>query len=620
MSSFAPAAVPTEVLSRPRAAARGRLARLLFAVIASSVASCRTGQDALRPDTDGAVRLTIVGTNDVHGWVMPQEERFPQGAVRFGGAAAFAGYLKLLRADNPGGVVLVDGGDLFQGTLMSNLTEGSIVIETFNALGYDAAAIGNHEFDYGPVGAPTHASQPGMDPFGALKARIAQAKFPLLSTNIYESNSRLRPSWLPGDGTVIIERKGIKVGILGLTTPQTPTTTLPINVASLRFAPLGPEALTAAKGLRARGADVVIAVVHAGGRCGETKDPVDLHTCDTETGEVFDMMKGFPYGTLDAVVAGHTHAQIGHFVNGTPVIESFALGRAFGVIDLAIDPQTRKLIRERTRIRSGVPVCETVDEATQSCDVRALKARGDTVKPVPATWLGQRVEPDQAIAELLWPGEARVAALQGRALGLAVPRALGRNYEHESALGSFLADSLRTMLRADVALLNPGGLRADLDQGPLKYGSVYEVLPFDNQVATLDVTGDQLVSLVRAAYAAKKGVFQVSGLEVRLDRCPGPNRLRSVHLPGGHGVDPNVRYRVVMPDFLARGGDGLGPVLATIDPRQVDLGETRSTNLRDELVDFWVKNREPFAAPEAGRVQFVDDGKPCEASESHSNP
>ncbi|MCU0698604.1 MAG: 5'-nucleotidase C-terminal domain-containing protein [Myxococcaceae bacterium] len=596
------------------------ITRLLFFLVASSVASCRTGQDVLRPDADGAVHLTVVGTNDVHGWVMTQEEKFPQGAIRYGGAAAFAGYLKLLRAENPGGVVLVDGGDLFQGTLMSNLTEGSVVIETFNALGYDAAAIGNHEFDYGPVGAPTHASQPGMDPFGALKARIAQAKFPLLSTNIYESNSRLRPSWLPGDGTVIIERKGIKIGIIGLTTPQTPTTTLPINVASLRFAPLGPEALSAARNLRARGADVVIAVVHAGGRCSETNDPSDLHTCDTETGEVFEMMKGFPYGTLDAVVAGHTHGQIGHFVNGTPVIESFALGKAFGVIDLSIDPSTRKLIRERTRIRSGIAVCETMDEATQSCDVRRLKANAAQVKPVAAKWLAQTIEPDAAIAELLWPGEARVAALQNKPLGLSVPRPLGRNYETESALGSFLADSLRTMVRADVALLNPGGLRADLGSGPLKYGAVYEVLPFDNQVATLDVTGDQLVSLVRAAYAAKKGVFQVSGLEVRLDRCPGPNRLKSVHLPGGHGVDPNVRYRVALPDFLARGGDGLGPVLATIDPRQVDLGETRASNLRDELVDFWVKNKESFVAPESGRVQFVDDGKPCQAAESHSNP
>lgn len=595
------------------------LTQTLALFLASSVLSCRTGQDALRPDADGAVHLTLVGTNDVHGWVMTQEERFPQGAIRFGGAATFAGYLKLLRAANPDGVVLVDGGDLFQGTLMSNLTEGSVVISAFNALGYDAAAIGNHEFDYGPVGTPTLAG-PGMDPFGALKARIAQAKFPLLSTNIYESNSRLRPSWLPGDGTVIIERKGIKIGILGLTTPQTPTTTLPINVATLRFAALGPEALTSARRLRERGAEVVIAVVHAGGRCQETKDPEDLHSCDTETGEVFEMMKGFPYGTLDAVVAGHTHGQVGHFVNGTPIIESNALGRAFGTVDLYVDPKTRKLLRERTRIRSGIEICETVDAATGSCDPRKLRATAADVKPVRATWLNAPIVADAAITELLKPGESAVAELQTKALGLNVPRSLGRNYERESALGSFLADSLRTMSRADVAMLNPGGLRADLSQGPLQYGEVYEVMPFDNAIATLDITGDQLVSLVRAAFAAKKGVFQVSGLEVVLHRCPGPSRLKSVHLPGGHGVDPNVRYRVVMPDFLARGGDGLGPVLATIDPRQVDLGEGRGSNLRDELVDFWVKNQESFVAPEPGRVAIVDDGKPCGAADSHGNP
>lgn len=592
----------------------------LIVLLLSSVLACRTGQDALRPDSDGAVHITLVGTNDVHGWVMTQEEKFPQGVIRYGGAATFAAYLKQLRAENPGGVLLVDGGDLFQGTLMSNLTEGGIVIDAFNALGYDAAAIGNHEFDYGPAGPQTHASSPGMDPFGALKARIAQAKFPLLSTNIYESNSRLRPSWLPGDGTVIVERRGIKVGILGLTTPQTPTTTLPINVASLRFAALGPEALTSAKRLRERGADLVIAVVHAGGRCAETKDPTDLHTCDTETGEVFEMLKGFPYGLLDAVVAGHTHGQIGHYVNGTPIIESLALGRYFGVVDLYVDPSTRKLVRDRTRIRSAIEVCETVDQVTGSCDPRKLKAKPDQVKPVAAKWMGATIQPDTAIAELLKPGEERVAQLQKKALGLSVPKPLSRNYERESPLGSFLADSLRTMTRADVAMLNPGGLRADLSQGPLEYGEVYEVLPFDNAVATLDLTGDQLVSLVRAAFAAKKGVFQVSGLEVVLNQCPGPARLKSVHLPGGHGVDPNVRYRVVMPDFLARGGDGLGPVLATIDPRQVDLGETRGSNLRDDLVDFWVKNQESFVAPESGRVSIVDDGKPCAAADSHANP
>src|SRR5262249_23040641 len=151
-------------------------------------------------------------------------------------------------------------------------------------------AIGNHEFDYGPVGPAVTAHAPGDDVFGALKARMAQAKFPMLSANIYEHDSKLRPDWLPGDGTLVIERKGIKIGIVGLNTPQTPQTTMPINVASLRFAPLAPEALTAAKRLREKGADVVIAVMHAGGKCAHLEDPNDTSSCDTQSAEVFNML------------------------------------------------------------------------------------------------------------------------------------------------------------------------------------------------------------------------------------------------------------------------------------------------------------------------------------------
>src|SRR5260370_23959599 len=109
------------------------------------------------------IRLTIVGTNDLHGWI--------------GGLPTFAGYLSILRADNPGGTLLLDAGDLFQGTLASNLTEGQVVVDVFNALGYQAASLGNHEFDYGPVGPVSVANAPGLDPFGALKERMKQAHF-----------------------------------------------------------------------------------------------------------------------------------------------------------------------------------------------------------------------------------------------------------------------------------------------------------------------------------------------------------------------------------------------------------------------------------------------------------
>jgi 5'-nucleotidase len=212
------------------------------------------------------------------------------------------------------------------------------------------------------------------------------------------------------------------------------------------------------------------------------------------------------------------------------------------------------------------------------------------------------------------PAEKRLAELQEQELGLQVPTTLGRNYENESALGSLVADSMREMSKADIAIMNPGGLRADLKKGPLKYGAVFEVFPFDNTVATLEVNGEQLEHMLAAAFGSRKGVFQVSGLEVKLDRCPAPDRFKGATLPGGKPIEKDRTYKVVMPDFLARGGDGLGPFLNTIDPGQVDLGERRGNNIRDELVTFWQEHREAFSLPKTGRVAFQGDGAACAAT------
>jgi 5'-nucleotidase len=136
-------------------------------------------------------------------------------------------------------------------------------------------------------------------------------------------------------------------------------------------------------------------------------------------------------------------------------------------------------------------------------------------------------------------------------------------------------------------------------------------MPFDNQVATLEVTGDQLKRLLVAAFGSRKGVFQVSGVEVKLAFCPTPDRLKGFTLPGGKPIDPAARYKVVMSDFLARGGDGLGPGLAGLAPSQVDMGDARGLNYREELVAYLVDRKPPLVPPRRGRMTFLDGAGPC---------
>lgn len=596
-----------------------RTFRLIALALTALASACRGGPppapDAVTPAAPTAVakpaepvRLTLVGTNDFHGWVMPHRATLPDGQkVEQGGAALFASYVARLRADNPGGVLLLDGGDLFQGTLASNLGEGAIVVDVYNLLGYTAVAIGNHEFDYGPVGPGPQATRPDEDPLGALKARMAQAKFPFLSANVREKDGR-HPAWLGNDGTTVVTVKGVKVGLLGLSTLQTPQTTNPANVASLRFESLEQSALEATRTLRAQGAEVVVAIAHAGGKCPDLSDPRDTSGCSREDGEIYAVLDALPPGSVDAVVAGHTHQPMGHFFGDVPVIETTGLARSFGVVDLFVDPVKRRVVPERTRIQAAIPVCGAVDATLNTCDPLRLRDAKD-VRMVPATFLGAPVTPDPRVEALVAPAEARVEEEQRRPVGVAIQARMPQVYEAESALGNLIADAMRKVARSDAAVMNAGGIRADLPQGPLTFGKLYEVLPFDNTLAVLELTADELRRFLALAYGGRKGVFAVSGLEVTLGACPGPERFRGVTLPGGAPLKAKGTYRVAVPDFLLRGGDGVGALTSTLPPERINL--LQGQDLRDVLTVYGRAQGNTLKPPALGRVHTVPGTAPC---------
>src|SRR5207342_3432525 len=183
------------------------------------------------------------------------------------------------RAADHGAVLLLDGGDLFQGTLESNLNEGAVVIASYNAMGYAASAIGNHEFDFGPAGESQTPRAPGDDPRGALKARAREAHFPFLTANIIDESTGQPVAWPNVRPSMIVTAAGVRVGIVGLATNVTLSATMAANTRGLAIAPLAPALAAEAQKLRAAGASVVIAVAHAGGVCRAFDDPHDLSSC-----------------------------------------------------------------------------------------------------------------------------------------------------------------------------------------------------------------------------------------------------------------------------------------------------------------------------------------------------
>src|SRR6478735_2439583 len=222
--------------------------------------------------------LSFLGLNDLHG--------------RLRALPAFAGYannLRRARAKDGGAVALVDAGDMFQGTLESNLTEGASVIAAYRVLGMTVAALGNHEFDFGPLAGSD-------DPQGAIRARISEASFPILSANLVMRGSRTSPAWDKLRGSVIVNVGGVRVGFVGLLTRETPGIVMNAWFAGLDVAPLAPVLADEARTLRSRGAELVIAVAHAGADCKDFSEPSDLSSCKPDA-EIFDLARALPAGS-----------------------------------------------------------------------------------------------------------------------------------------------------------------------------------------------------------------------------------------------------------------------------------------------------------------------------------
>jgi 2',3'-cyclic-nucleotide 2'-phosphodiesterase (5'-nucleotidase family) len=487
-----------------------------------------------------SVTLSIVGTNDVHGGILERDGR--------GGLALFAGYVDNLRAARKrdgGAVMLIDAGDMFQGTLESNLNEGAVVVSAYNALGYAAAAIGNHEFDFGPVGPRSTPASAEDDPRGALKARAAEAHFPFLAANLIDASTGRMVDWPNVKPSVTVDALGVKVGIVGLLTEETLSTTIASNTRGLRIAPLEATLEAEAKRLRAGGASVVVLTTHAGGRCRTFDSPSDLSSCD-QAAEIFTLARSLPAGLVDAIVAGHTHAGIAQDVNGVPIIESFSTGLTFGRIDLTVDQVAGRVAAHHTFRPQNM--CAREDPRTHRCDTAAP----------PAVYEGAPVLPDAAIARVLEPAVAAARSVKARPLGVVLDTPIRRSGQIESPLGNLFADAYRQSTpRADIAINNTdGGLRADLPAGPLTYGSVFEVFPFDNKLVPLRLTGAELRRVIRAQIDRGARPLGLSGARVEA-RCEGPSLVLTLLRPNGSAIRDDDPLVVVTTDFLAMAGDGV---------------------------------------------------------------
>ncbi len=454
---------------------------------------------------NGTGELVVLHTNDFHGHPL-KFYNYP--AADVGGLPAIATIVQDIR-DEYDNVLTLDAGDMNTGRPESNFYESAPDIIGYNYIGYDAMTLGNHEFD---------------KPLTTLEDQKMMANFPFLSANVrYADGSPVAEPF------IIKEFAGMRVGIFGLTTKETPKVTMPTITGSLIFEDEVAVARRMVAELEPR-VDIIIALVHMG-----------LYDDNTRgSRRVAANVDG-----IDLIVDGHSHSKIDEAVweNGTPIVQAWNWGLQVGKAVLTVtDGEVTDFDWE------AIPV---------NLKNRGKDAEGNTVY----TYVGDEVPEDQYLLATLTPFYEQVEAKLSEVIGVA-----GGLFDDEeirmaeTALGNMVSDAMLWATKsqgADFAIQNGGGVRADIPQGPIDKKLVYEVLPFDNSVMTVEMTGVEVQQMFDyiATISRGNGAFpQISkGVTFTIDF--GAGECRNIII-NGRPIESGRTYKVATNSFMAAGGDG----------------------------------------------------------------
>lgn len=524
----------------------------------------------------GNVDLQLLAFNDFHGRLKPPSGfdgsiLTDQGNVKAGGVEYLSTHVQQLRADNPNTLVVAAGDVIGATPLLSALFHDEPTIEAMNLLGLDVAAVGNHEFDEGPgellrmQAGGCHPSDGCQDGDG-----FDGAHFQYLAANVVVDASQ-DTLFAPYQ---VRSFRGAHVGIIGLTLEDTPAVTSPAGVVGLSFKDEADTINALVPKLQEQGIQTIVVLLHEGGKAAGS-----INGCEGISGPVFEIVDRLD-PAVDVVVTGHTNAAHICNINDTLVTSAASFGKLLTKVDLAVDEL--------------------------SGDVTSMSANNLVVtRNVP-----RHAEQTALIAKYDALSASTAGEVVGQITGNITRSASGPG---DSRLGSLLSDAqlAATAGDAEVAFMNPGGIRADLitwhaqhgePEGAVTYEEAFEVQPFGNRLVTLTLSGQQIYDLLEQQWTAtptgeKQYVLQVSaGFTYTWDPAkPLGQRVvpGSVSLNGAP-VALGAKVRVTVTDFLAGGGDGF-TVLAEGTDRVVGPEDL-------EAFRAYLKASSPVAPPELGRI------------------
>ncbi|WP_050739134.1 bifunctional metallophosphatase/5'-nucleotidase [Acetobacterium bakii] len=503
---------------------------MIFGVMGSSVFGATVNDDS-------TINLKIIHTNDTH-------SRYTYSVNQ---TIGFAKLKTIINRENPD--LTVDAGDIFHGQSFATIKEGGSIAELMAAVGYDAMAPGNHDFNYGS---------------SRLLELGTAAKTKILGANVSYTDSGnpfFEDPYLIKE--INIDGKIIKIGVFGLISPDIYSATAPANVAGLTFGNRETTVATAKElvaTLEGQGCDVIVALTHIG---------------DSNGGELMrsDAIAQAVSG-IDVIVDGHTHDVENREVNGALIVQTGCYSSAVGEVEITIKENDVQFTEETAVTQKNEPVAIQAVESTYTVESKVA-----TLTSV-AQATDDLIPADETVANLIAALEAEEEPIKDEVIGN-TPVKLGGNTGNiwedvrlgELNLGRVLTDSYLFTTGADIAVENAGGIRAEIAAGDITMGQVIDVLPFGNYLVTKKVSGADILSMLETSieigvndqiardkndnsWPSYSGSYlQWGGIKAQYDLSkPKGDRVYSAEI-GGIDLDAGQMYTVACNNYLATSSD-----------------------------------------------------------------
>jgi 5'-nucleotidase/UDP-sugar diphosphatase len=468
---------------------------LIFALLL--VSACQPQVSSEAPDI---TTVTLLFTNDVESAYDPIPAFWLDDQEMIGGIAEMTTLINHIRATEPN-VFLFDSGDIFTGAL-AKLTEGRLAFELMITMGYDAMAIGNHEFEY------------GHEVFAWQKNR---APFPVLGANFFYKDTD-HPY---AQAHAVIERNGVRIGVIGIMGQDAVSAIIPSFIEPLDVTVPAEAVQRSIDELRGQ-VDLIVLLTHQGKtapmQTDAESDPRLQRDIDADIN-----LAGAVQG-IDVLFAGHADAgtpePVVHEETGTIIMQTYGQATHLGYLQLTLDTESREITGHSGRL---IPV----DPSQYAPDPAILAKLSDYRGAYP-----------------------EIREVVGRSAAY-----MSRRYIEESDVGNLFADAFIAVAGTDVAFIHSGSLRKDIPGGNVRIVDLLDTYPFVDDVIVKEMTGEQIRRALEQSFTLERGLLQESGLEITYDLSrPEGQRLISLERDGVAVAD-DERLTVAAPGFLAEGGD-----------------------------------------------------------------